>query len=667
MTCCSTATQTPVPAGRSVWRLLIAVFLAGNCMVLSLSVNISELTATERYGLHGALMAITGVVILLVGGRLASRLAIGRRWHFAAICNIEALFATGILGASAYSLHTVWCGTGDVYFEVICILLVIYAASSEVKEASQQRTLRALRAALPSADVATCVSPCGAKPRAVPIASIAVGDHIVVHAGEILPVDGIVLGGVAFINEATLTGEGFCVRRGRGDRVRAGTQDLDGCLHIRATARGAARQLDQIAAEVMKGLSERGPLERQADRAARWFFPVISITAATTFLCWWRYGNPTEAFLNAVAVLLVACPCALGFATPVGLWAAWIKLARLGIVPRDTASIERLAAVDTVLFDKTGTLTHVEMMARACKILPGSTWTEAQAVALACAAQTMSNHPIARAFAATPRRDDLTLPYRPLSLRLLPGRGIEVCVVNPLGGQRLCLRLGDPARLAVPMSAALAAAVAALSPGARPLALFINDRAVAVFELVERSVAGTAAALMQLTSLGLVCSVCSGDVVARLKPWNPYLPQGLMTAGDKAAQVRHLAAQGKRVCFVGDGINDAPALAQSHVSLAIASGARLASLAADFTLPHGALPHLPEAIIIARTAMRLLRSNLALAAVYNAVGIALAAAGQLHPVFAAVLMLGSSLTVTWRAVAWQPRIPRLLASMPRGA
>lgn len=661
MTCCAGTTPAVEGRKRPPLRLVLAIFLAGNSMVLSLAVNIATLTEIERHWLHGALLVVTLAVALLVGKPLVAAIA---RARLPKSASIEAVFVAGILGASSYSLHAVWAGTGDIYFEVVCILLVIYAVSTETKQASQLRTLRALRAALPIPQVATCIRPPDSLPRSLPVGEIVTGDHILSRASEIVPVDGVVLRGVAFVNEATLTGEGFCVRRSRGERVRAGTQNIDGELLIRATSDGAACELSVTADQVMQGLSKQSTLEHEADRAARWFFPAVTIISALTFVIWCVCVGFTSAFLNAMAVLLVACPCALGFATPVGLWAAWVKLARLGLVAHHTASIERLAAVDIAVFDKTGTLTSLQKATGACQLLQKDAWTEDEAVGLACVAQVMSGHPIASAFSTC--KPVSLASYRPLSVRLLPGAGIEV-EVRHASGQHLCVRLGDPGRLADPADAArITAATASVRQDARPLGLFVDGRAVAMFEIVEQPVAGTEAALQRLCAMGLVCAVLSGDITARLQSWSAHTVQGQMSATDKVESVRNLAQQGHRVCFVGDGVNDAPAMAQSYVSLSVDGGAPLARMAADFTLPQAALMHLPEAVAIARKAMRVVRSNLVLAAVYNAVGVALAATGRLHPVFAAVLMLCSSLTVTWRASSWEVPGPQDNDAFSRG-
>ncbi len=640
MSCCPNSPQTPAPSLRA---LLASLLIAGNCMLLSLAVNLSAVSDTERRVLHGCVMGATVLVAYLVGGVLRQQLAQGWRQGRA---SVEALFVSGMVGATAYSLHSVFTAQGPVYFEVVCVLLVIYAMAHTLKQASQQQVTRAVRDALPS--VQTCYRLARGAEQAgeVAVTDIRPHDEILVRAGQILPVDGRIVQGHAYINDAVMTGEALCVARQPGDLVTAGAKNLDGTLRIVATRAGNARQIDKLGEQVAVGLHMRSALEAQVERVARYFFICVALASTLTFLFWWRRGDLASAFLNGMAVLLVACPCALGFATPMGLWTAAVRLAQLGIVVRHTAAIERLAAVDTMVFDKTGTLSQVELIAEHIVLLPHAAWQPAELMAMAGVAQSMSDHPIAKAFTALPKQ--ATRKFAPRSLKLLPGRGIEVWLDGPSGPLRL--QMGDAQGLAAAhQRAPLAEAAAHLARSARCLGIFVDGDAVAVVGCMERPAPQAEASLLQLTQLGLRCEVCSGDSAERVKPWRPYRALSAMSPMDKAQHITTLTAQGRKVCFIGDGINDAAAMACSMTSMAMVPGAPLALLAADFVLAQSSLGHLAQGVQIARQSLRLVKSNLWWAAGYNSLGMAAAAAGWLHPVFAAMLMLCASLTVTLRS------------------
>lgn len=697
MSCCSkpmsaaAVAQRHMPAAAPIgWRLLAGLFIAGNSMALSLAVNLAEVSASERTYLHAALAISTVVTASLCGPVLLQ--ALRASWSKRQF-GVESLFVTGIVGAAGYSGVNAWRTTGDVYFEVVNILLALYALANGLKQLSQNQLQQALLAAMPQADrcrrllaprEAVVAGKAALGPLSttrayedIEVAQLKSGDIVEVGAQQRIPISGTIAAGAAFINEATLTGEGFCVSRGEGDAVQAGTFCMDGTLLICASADGGRGRLDSLFAQMLAGSSKRARVEQLVQRVARIFFPIVASAATATFLFWLYASNVTTAFLHAMAVLLVACPCALGFATPIGLWTAVVRLGRLGIHTRNTAAVEALAQIDTVVFDKTGTLTQVQPSVQRLHVLPPCPYAAAQIAQMAAAAQSASDHPVAAAF-AQPAKTMHENPWTVTQVRILPGRGITVQLQHASSKQSVAVTVGAAERLLpeaalVPMSAAvhgpeivddamspafLAEQQAAyaqvrsqLAPGARAVAIFIEAKLAAVAEVVDTPLPDAQQALSRLKEVHINSIISSGDSSNRLHAFASVERLGDMQPEDKLRHVQALQQAGHSVCFVGDGVNDAAAMATSQTSFAIDKGAAWAQLSADFSLPQSSVTHLADAVVIARQTMRCVRGNLYFAASYNGLGMLVAAAGYMHPVFATVLMLCSSLFVTLRSSA----------------
>jgi Cu+-exporting ATPase len=662
-------------------------------MAFSLAINLSDTAQPEQRLLQAVLLAVTLAVAALTGQPLWQAVRTGLRQRR---LGIEALFVSGMLGATAISLHSLWQGTGAVYFEVVAILLVTYALAANLKASSQTRLHAALQAAAPHTDRCRRVFASPGPPlpdRAgfapiqpqpvpltcptdswVPIESIQVGDWVRTEPGELLGIDGVVVQGQAYVNEATLTGEGFCVGRRVGDTVHAGSRCLDAPLVVRATCRGTQRQLDALLQSVLHGVGKKAQLQLWVDRVAGIFFPVVATVACSTAAFWAHRAGPTPAFLHGMAVLLVACPCALGFATPMGFWTAAVQLSRLGIHTRHSAAIERLAAVDALVFDKTGTLTEGTTQLLSLQVLPGSPHSRATLLAMAQAAQRLSDHPLAAAFVPRPQppsagndpADAAADPlYAPHQVQLLPGLGLQVTLRSRLGPHTLTL--GEPLKLAsAAEQPAMQDLLETLPLTARPIGLFVDGQACGIAALAETPLPQVPALLQACAAQHLSCHLFSGDATARLAPFNIADAKGGLTPTAKVFEVQKLRQAGHRLAFVGDGVNDSAAMACCEVSFGIAQGAPLAVLAADFTLSQASLVHLPQAVAVARRAQRLVRTNLGFAAAYNTLGMAAAAAGLVHPVGAALLMLCASLTVTLRSMVFL-QAPQVAFQLPEGS
>ena len=338
-------------------RIGIAAMVAVLSMTFGLAVNISPPAPDARPWIHGVLAFSAVIVFALVGGPLCRRAWMELR---AGRIVVEQLFLVGIVGAFAASLHCSLTGHGAIYYEIVAILLAIYNFGSIIGDRRRELVRRAADSLREQFDHCARVAPDGGEER-VAVSAIQIGDRIVVRPGDGVPIDGCVRTGTGFVREASITGEPFPVVKRPGDRVLAGGHTLDQALTIEATSPGSARQLDQLLDAVRAAQMQPSVLQYEADRMVAWFLPAVLLIAVFTGVGWTIGAGWITGLFNALAVLLVACPCALGLATPIGLWGALGQLAQRGVVASSGELIERLARVDTVVFDKTGTLSDDEM------------------------------------------------------------------------------------------------------------------------------------------------------------------------------------------------------------------------------------------------------------------------------------------------------------------
>lgn len=654
------------PAGQvALWRLVCGGVLAGNTMTASLAVNLAEEAPSTRFALHLGLLAATSAVVALLAAPLVAQL---RALWRARTLGVEVLFAVAAAGALAFSLHSTFVSGGDVYYEVVGLLLTIYALSQRLKGATQLRVEALLTRALLLDAAVTCLRPDGT-PYVVNVSAVREKELIQVHPGQAIPVDGIVELGEGTVQTLSLSGEPFGRTVRRGEAVLATWVALDATLLVRATSAGNAREVDHIGTLVRRGMARREALEGAratpemqllVARLVRWFAPAVVLAAAGTVLFWAPRATLSQALLHGLAVLLVACPCALGFAVPLGLRLGVMRLARLGVNVKSLGAIERLARADDVVFDKTGTLTEVAVGPQDVHLLPappsmpdaaetgersaGPALSAHELFGLAQSAQRAIDHPIAAAFSASTQR--LAAPWPIETVRVLAGNGIEAHG-HDAKGRRRTLALGDTAHL-VPadQAAAVAACVAHLSHQARCIAVCLDGRAVGVVALQERTTTPLAPLFAQLRALGLPAQIMSGDSQARVAALGVARAQGARTAAQKAEALDAHRRRGRRTCFVGDGFNDAAAMAEATVGVALADGSPLTREVADIILPARQPQRLLDAVRSCRQTYATLRLTVALAVAYNMVGMAVAACGWLTPVTAALLMLASSLTVS---------------------
>ena len=396
---------------------------------------------------------------------------------------------------------------------------------------------------------------------------------------------------------------------------------------------------------------------------ARWFLPVVATVAGGTFLVWWFTDGIAAGLFNALSVLVVACPCAFGFATPVAVWSAITRMARRGLVVRRNDAVERLAQVDTVIFDKTGTLTQAESTLKAIRSL--NRVVEDRLVVYAGSLESAVRHPVGEAF----RREGQER-LAVTDVQVLSGVGVAGTVVDGAVARRVEVGTLDGLVRTCCERASVEQARAQLGhkDGDHELGIRVDDELAGIAVVGEVTLESNDSALADLDHLGVRVSVFSGDSnEQRLERLRVDDVRGAMTPMAKAEAIRDLREAGRKSLFVGDGLNDAPAMAESHVSVAVESGSALAADTADILWTNQDLTAIPDALRVSRQTVSLLRSNLRFALAYNLLGMTVAAMGWLHPVFAAVLMLCSSLFVTLRGIRLgeqheqqvEQRLPRL--------
>lgn len=623
------------------WRLGLAALIAGQSMVFSLALNLDPVTGEERWMLHGMLAVAAVAVFVLVGGRLAREawqaLRQGR-WV------VEQFFLIGIAGAFAASVHSSITGVGSVYYEVVSVLVAIYTLGKMVGERRREQALSAVASLRREFERCVRLTCCGQE-QEMPVVEVQAGDRVKVVAGGGVPVDGWVQEGTALVVETPINGEPFPKVKRPGDRVWAGSRVLDAVLVIEAEHSGRERQLDRLLADVEAARNRPSRLQREADRIVAWFLPTVLLLSVATTLGWGLAKGWTVGIFNGLAVLVVACPCAMGLATPIAVWSALNRMARRGLVPASGEFLERLAQATVVVFDKTGTLTEDQLQVVDWVTVEGVERRELEAQI--AAVQHSLDHPVARAF----RGFVPASAWRVEKIEPLPGRGIRA-FVNGARGQ-VVLELGNEClgEDAGPLWRDLAGQLRA-PVGSRMVAVRREGRLVAAAGLREILREQARVVVERFQGEGVRVMVMTGDraMHAQALELRGVEIHAGMSAEEKAAAVRKLQARGEKVVFVGDGINDAPALAAADAGIALSSGAELSREASSAQLFGADLSAVVEAWEMARATVRGIRINLRVASVYNLAGISLAVAGVLNPIAAAVLMMLSSFTVSFRAL-----------------
>ncbi|WP_324751221.1 heavy metal translocating P-type ATPase [Sphingomonas sp. LY54] len=580
--------------------------------------------------------------------------------------NMDLLVALGTSAAFGLSLYQLLAHPGGggmdghYYFEASAVVITLVLLGKWLEGRAKRQTgaaIRALAALRP--DRARLLAADGSESE-VPLESVKVGDLVRIRPGERIPVDGVIVEGATSADESMLTGESLPVAKAAGDKVTGGAINGEGLVLVRTTAIGAGTALARIVRLVESAQGAKAPIQRLVDKVSGVFVPVVIGIALVTLAGWLVAGAGLEAaLLNAVAVLVIACPCALGLATPTAIMAGTGVAARAGVLIKDVEALETAHRVDTVVFDKTGTLTEGRPVLVAA--VPAAGFDEERLLSLAASLQTGSEHPLARAVLAR-AADRGIAAAAPVDLQALPGRGLSATV----GERRLILgstRLIDEEGIA---RADLAEAAERMAGEGRTVSwlaeLAPGKRLIGLLAFGDEPKPAAAAAIATLHRRGIRTAMLSGDnagaaaaVAARLgidQVFAELLPE------DKVARIAALKAEGRTVAMVGDGVNDAPALAAADVGIAMSTGTDVAMHSADITLMRGDPRLVADAMAISDRTYAKIRQGLFWAFVYNVVGLPLAALGYLSPVVAGAAMALSSVSVVANALTlrrWRPQ------------
>jgi Cu+-exporting ATPase len=573
---------------------------------------------------------------------------IGRRfytgaWHAlrSGGANMDVLVVLGTTIAWLYSaVVTLEALHQHVYFEASAAIITLVLMGKLLEARAKARTSTAIEQLLRLQPQTALIERNG---QLIPVAaaSLQIDDIFVVRPGAGVPVDGVVINGGSTIDESLLTGESMPVEKSDGTRVFAGTMNQDGLLKCRATGVGAQTALAAIVRLVEAAQGSKAPVQRLADTISGIFVPAVVAVATVTVCYWWGWrGDFDTAMVNAVAVLVIACPCALGLATPTAIVVGSGRGASAGVLFRNAAALERAGGINLLIVDKTGTLT--EGRPRVIDVIPFDQKDRPPLLNYAASLEQGADHPLAKAI-----RDYATqfgiAPLPMTDFKSEPGRGVHARIDGrqvALGSPDFLSSLGvmiDPAQLA------------ALPPGGTPVALASDGAALGLIIIADQLRASSPAAVTRLRALGIELMMLTGDhpatarTIADAAGITNYRAQVLPQ--DKAREVETAKINGRTVGMVGDGINDAPALAAADVGFAIGAGADVAIQTADVTLMRSDLTSVADAISLSRATLRKIHQNLFFAFIYNVLGIPLAAMGLLNPVIAGAAMALSSVSV----------------------
>ena len=595
--------------------------------------------------------ALTGVVLFWAGWRIL-RSAWGAAKNRASDMNV--LIATGTLAAFIYSTVAAALSLRHVYFEGAAVIITLILIGRLLEARARSHTSDAIRKLIDlQARTARVIR--NGEEIDLSIEQVRVRDMIRVRPGEKIPVDGVVRDGASAVDESMITGESIPVDKEIGDTVIGATINRTGSFVFEAAKVGRDTMLAQIVRMVRQAQASKAPIQRLADVVASYFVPVVVSIAVATFVVWFILGSVSAAIMSAVAVLIIACPCALGLATPTSITVGTGKGAENGVLIRSAGALETAGHVTTVVLDKTGTITRGQPSVT--DVVPTGAVSENDLLRLAASCERASEHPIAQAIVRAAQDKDLSLD-EPSDFEAFPGGGVRASVAGRavlIGNAKLMAEHGMDA-------AALESRISELETQGKTAVVVSSDQdIIGILAVADTVKQGSKEAIVELKAMGIETVMITGDnhrtaqAVASEVGIDQVLSEVL--PGEKAAKIRELHNSGKRVAMVGDGINDAPALVEADLGIAIGTGTDIAIESADVTLISGELSGVVTAIRLSRATLANIKQNLFFAFVYNSIGIPIAA-GVLYPTFhlllnpmiAAAAMAASSVSVVSNAL-----------------
>ncbi len=631
------------------WRLATLVALTVPVFVIAMGPHLFGWHGPAAWaGAAGWVEALLATVVVLWGGapffargwrslrpwspNMYTLIALGTgvAWTYSAV----AFLFPGVFPPGFRNAH----GRVDVYFESAAVIVTLVALGDFLELRARRRTGAALQALLGLAPKTARRMAADGSEADVALDAVVVGDLLRVRPGEKVPVDGVVVAGESHVDEAMLTGEPMPVTKQVGDKLAGGTVNRDGSLVMRAEKVGAATLLAQIVGLVAQAQRSRAPLQRVADRVAAWFVPAVVTVAVIAFAAWALVGPAPQlahALIAAVSVLIIACPCALGLATPISIMVASGRGAQHGVLFKDAGAIEALRNIDTLVVDKTGTLTRGKPALT--EVVVTGTLARARVLALAAAIERPSEHPLAHAIVTAATSENVaTLPAS--GFRALTGRGVTASVDGEavaLGNAKL---MGEQGVAVTPTAAAQAERLR--TQGATVMHLAVAGQLVALLAVADQVKSEAAQTVAALKRAGIHLVMLTGDNATTAHAVAAQLGiddvRAEVSPTDKAAVVQALKAQGAHVAMAGDGINDAPALAAAEVGIAMGNGSDVAMESAQVTLVKGDLGAILRARKLSQATVGNIHQNLFFAFIYNGIGVPLAA-GVLYPAFGIVL------------------------------
>jgi P-type Cu+ transporter len=600
-------------------KAMVSLALGGIAMALSMFDG-----AAVRY----ALLAITIFVMAWAGARIYAGAWSAAR-HGSA--DMNTLVALGTIAAFVYSAAATFAPAffhvGNVYYESAVWILAFVISGRALEARAKRQTTSALRE-LTNLQPSTARVLRDGGEMDLAIAQVTRGDLIVVRPGEKIPVDGEISNGLSWVDESMVTGESAPVEKKSGDAVIGGTVNTTGSFRYRATSLGEASVLARIVNLMRQAQGSRAPTERLADRISGVFVPVVMALAVATFAGWMMAGaGPTRAGAIAISVLIIACPCAMGLAVPTAVMVASGRAAKMGLLIKGGEALEKLRRIDTVVFDKTGTVTEGRPRVVEARI-------DDEALRYAAAAERRSEHPLAASVLELAKARGIEVPDAS-DFRAIAGRGVEAMVDGR------SVRVGSAEMLAD-------------RSNERGVVVWVDGRIAGSIEVADPVRAGAKQAIEELRRLGLDCVLLSGDRRETAEKIAGEVGIERVVAGvlpdGKVAEIRRIQSESRVVAMVGDGINDAPALAQADVGFAMGSGTDIAIEAGDVTLLRVDLMGVARSVRLSRATWNVMRQNLFWALGYNVVAIPAAALGLLNPVIASAAMAMSSVTVVFNSL-----------------